>query len=784
MPKDDETSVEQEIAALKEKNEALSKDNQRYHHLLSNAPIMTYGFEARGDFSPTFISENIKKIIGYDSEEYLADNKFTSRRVHPDDAKRVQGEVTKLFEIGHLVIEYRLLCKDDTYRWVSDEMQLLRDESGKPLEVVGSWHDITEQRKSSEKLATAEGRLSHILGASPAVVYSFEGKGNFRPTFISDNLKEVFGYEPSEYLEDPKFMPSHIHPEDHARMEKMWSQLFRTGKHTNEYRFKRADGKYRWVSDELRLLRDEEGVPLEIVGAMHDVTERKKEEEEILKLKNRFKHLLTSAPAVTYCFEAKGNYLPTFVSENIKDLLGYEPKEYLNDRSFVPNHIHPDDAQRVQNDLSHLFRDGYLVHEYRFLCKDGHYCWVNDELHVLTDDHGEPLEVVGSWSDITARRKMGEAMVAAQDRLNHLLTSAPAVLYSFKASGNYLPTFISENVKALLGYEPKEFFEDEDFWTNHIHPNDLPRVQRNLKPLNEEGELTHEYRFLHKKGHYCWVNEELHLLRNKEGEATEIVGSMNDVSARKKIEKELAIAKEQAEFANRAKSDFLAKMSHELRTPLNAIIGITEMLIEDVKDNDINAFDEPLTRVHGAGKHLLNLINELLDISKIEAGIIDLHIETFNIEDLINDVTATIKPMLDANHDTLEVNNLTEKEDIQSDKKRIVQILLNLLSNAAKFTENGSVTLKVKSSNEDNSEYILFDVIDTGMGIPKDKIEDMFSEYVQIGSSKASKFASTGLGLSISRKLARIMGGDITAKSKYGEGSTFTVKLPIDVKVK
>ncbi|MCK5498528.1 MAG: HAMP domain-containing histidine kinase, partial [Gammaproteobacteria bacterium] len=222
---------------------------------------------------------------------------------------------------------------------------------------------------------------------------------------------------------------------------------------------------------------------------------------------------------------------------------------------------------------------------------------------------------------------------------------------------------------------------------------------------------------------------------------------------------------------------------HELRTPLNAIIGITEMLIEDVKDNDINAFDEPLTRVHGAGKHLLTLINELLDISKIEAGIIDLHIETFNIADLINNVTATVKPMLDTNHDSLEVNKLTDKEDIQADKKRVIQILLNLLSNAAKFTEKGSVTLTVKSSNEDNSEYILFDVIDTGIGIPENMIDDIFSEYSQVEPSKSSKFASTGLGLSISRKLARIMGGDISAKSKYGEGSTFTLKLPVEAKV-
>ena len=119
---------------------------------------------------------------------------------------------------------------------------------------------------------------------------------------------------------------------------------------------------------------------------------------------------------------------------------------------------------------------------------------------------------------------------------------------------------------------------------------------------------------------------------------------------------------------------------------------------------------------------------------------------------------------------------------MKSDKKRVVQILLNLLSNAAKFTENGRITLKVNSSNENNSEYILFDVIDTGMGIPEDKIEDMFSEYSQVKSSKASKYASTGLGLSISRKLARIMGGDITVTSKYGEGSTFTAKLPVEIK--
>ncbi len=226
----------------------------------------------------------------------------------------------------------------------------------------------------------------------------------------------------------------------------------------------------------------------------------------------------------------------------------------------------------------------------------------------------------------------------------------------------------------------------------------------------------------------------------------------------------------------------MAKISHEFRTPLNAVIGITEMLIEDAKDQGNKTLDEPLTRVHRAGKHLLSLINEFLDISKIEAGKIELCIESFNITELINDVTATTKPMLDTNHDSLEVNYMTEKKEMRSDEKRVTQILLNLLSNAAKFTENGSVTLKVKSLDEDNSDYILFDVIDTGVGIPDDKIDTVFDEYSQVKSSKSSKFAGTGLGLDISRKLARIMGGDITVTSKYGEGSIFTAKLPVEVK--
>jgi PAS domain S-box-containing protein len=773
-----ESLLDRKIAGCEPANDSLIAENERLVHLLSCAPSVTYSFQARGDYSPTFISENIRDVFGYEPQEYLSDRKFVNRRIHPDDASRVQSELSRLFEAGRITLEYRFLCKDDRYCWVSDEMRLIRDKNGQPLEVVGSWTDISTRKHVSEALVKAQQRLTHVLAASPAVIYSFEGKGEYRPTFISENVKDIFGYEPREYLNDPKFMPARVHPADLARIDREWSHLFRVGHHVNEFRFRRKDGSYCWVSDELHLLRDKDGEPIEIVGAIIDITARKKVEEELVATKNRLKHLMTSAPAVIYSFQAKGEYLPTFISENVRDLLGYEPEEYLSDRNFVPRRIHPEDAARVQDDLSRLFELGYLVHEYRFRCKDGTHCWVSDELHVLRDENGEPTEVVGSWSDVTSRRKMGEAMVAAQNRLNHLLTSAPAVIYSFEATGAYAPTFISDNVKSLLGYEPKEFLESRDFWWRRIHPNDVPRVREKLDRLFDVGQVNHEYRFLRKDGGYCWINDEMHLIRSKDGKPVEVVASMNDISARKKVERELAVAKEQAELANRAKSDFLARMSHELRTPLNAIIGLAEMMVEDAQDAGDDAQAEPLQRIQRAGEHLLGLINEILDLSKIEAGKLQLYPETFDVSKLVGEAVTTVQPLVENKADRLGIDCPGDIGEMHADQIKVRQILLNLLSNACKFTENGDIRLTVARDRTGGAEWLRFTVSDTGIGIAPEHLGRLFEDFSPASASTAAKYGGTGLGLAISQRYCKLMGGDISVESAPGEGSTFTVRLP------
>src|SRR4029077_12289141 len=172
----------------------------------------------------------------------------------------------------------------------------------------------------------------------------------------------------------------------------------------------------------------------------------------------------------------------------------------------------------------------------RFRKKDGSYCWVSDELQVVRDANGDPVEVVGAWSDITARKQLGEALVAAQDRLVHLLSCAPAVIYSYKATGDFAPTFVSENITDWLRYEPEEYLENPDFWRSRVHPDELPAVEAKSVQLYKKGRHTVEYRFLKKDGTYCWVIDEQHLIRNRDGEPVEVVGSWSDVTAPKEAE--------------------------------------------------------------------------------------------------------------------------------------------------------------------------------------------------------------------------------------------------------
>ena len=267
-----------------------------------------------------------------------------------------------------------------------------------------------------------------------------------------------------------------------------------------------------------------------------------------------------------------------------------------------------------------------------------------------------------------------------------------------------------------------------------------------------------------------------------------IVGVFTDITDLKTREAQLgelvdslAQARDQAMQATRTKSQFLANMSHELRTPLNAVIGITEMLQEDAEDLGQDDFIEPLGRIHDAGNHLLHLINQVLDLSKIEAGRLQLHIEEFDLGALIGNVVATAQPLAAKNRNKLTTNCPDDIGMIHADITQVRQIVLNLLSNACKFTEDGDVTLDVEREKAEPLDRIRVSVRDTGIGMTPGQQEKLFEEFTQADSSTTRRYGGTGLGLAISQRLARLMGGDIEVVSAPGVGSTFTAWIPIEV---
>ena len=254
--------------------------------------------------------------------------------------------------------------------------------------------------------------------------------------------------------------------------------------------------------------------------------------------RQRLQYLLAASPAIIYTTQASGDFACTFVSENLRAITGYSPDEMTTDPKCWPDHLHPEDVPRVFEEMRRLIERGGGAVEYRFRHRDGHYIWIQDTFRVVNDDAGHPLELVGAWADISERKSIETELGGARQRLPYLLSVSPAIIYTTQASGNLTCTYVSENLRAIMGYTPQEMTTNPRCWADHVHPEDAPRVFDEMPPLIEHGGGTVEYRFRHRDGHYIWIQDAFKVVNDAAGHPLELVGAWADITERKQAEQE------------------------------------------------------------------------------------------------------------------------------------------------------------------------------------------------------------------------------------------------------
>ena len=429
-----------------------------------------------------------------------------------------------------------------------------------------------------------------------------------------------------------------------------------------------------------------------------------------------------------------------------------------------------------------VFNDFELEHTFPVI---GRRVMLLNARQLKAGNHGELL--VLAMEDVTERRRAEEEVAKAAADLKAIETFSQNIVDTVREPLLMLDTTLRVHSANRAFYQTFQVSAEET--EHHLIYElgngqwDIPALRTLLEdvvPLRSvfnDFELEHTFPVI---GQRVMLLNARQLKAGNHGEL--LVLAMEDVTERRRAEEEVALAKETAEAANRTKSLFLANVSHELRTPLNAILGYSEMLQEEAADQGVPGFLPDLEKIHVAGKHLLSLINDILDLSKIEAGKMELYLETFSVPKLIQEVVETIRPLVNANANTLRVHCPPDLGTMHADVTKTRQGLFNLLSNAAKFTQEGAISLEVSREVMEEREWIWFRVADTGIGMTPEQLVKLFQTFSQADASTTRKFGGSGLGLALTRRFCQLMGGDVTVNSIPGESSTFTIKLPAVVR--
>ncbi|HTP97450.1 MAG TPA: PAS domain S-box protein, partial [Burkholderiales bacterium] len=686
--------------------------------------------------------------------------------------------------------EKRFLRKDGSVVWVNSTVSFVPSPGGGRGYKIGVIQDVTERRRAEAALRESEAqarRLATIVDQCRDAIITKD----LNNIVVSWNrgAEQLYGYTAAEAV--GRVVWECTNPEATPEFRAAMLEQVRRQRNLTEQRVRRSrDGRSFTTESSFSPMFDEAGNHIGEISIIRDVSERVKMQGALQESEARMRAIFEQAAVGIAQTSEDGRYVQ--VNQKLCDMLGYSHDEFAG--MTVVQVTHPDDRAQSVDRMSRLraAETDHYTYEKRYLRKDGTPIWVSVTVSRIWAEGGAAPYTIGVVVDLTERKRMEAALRDSEERMRIIFDKAAIGIMQSDTQGHFVQ--LNRKVCDMLGYTKDEMGRLD--FTRIVHPEDLTKNVEMHRKL-QSGELESyalEKRYIRKDGTPLWTSTTVSRVNGPDGEYQSAIVVLEDISERRQNE-ELRIAKEAAEAANRAKSEFVANMSHEIRTPMNGVLGMTELLLDTGLSDTQRRY---ACNIRNSGEALLGIINDILDFSKIEAGKMEFDPLDFDVREMTEEVTELLAGRAHAKGIELMCQiDASVPAVVTADPGRLRQVLTNLVGNAVKFTEHGEVLVRVKkedagadgddipplhSSPPTPHVKLHFSVTDTGIGVTPETRRRLFRAFSQADSSTTRRFGGTGLGLVICKQLVENMGGEIGVESTPGKGSTFwftvVLKLP------